>query len=198
MVISKKQIKTIKENLPLLPAERKNYLIENYNLPGNIAEILTETREFADYFDQTLKLCSNPKLVANWLTTEVRSILNEKVITINDFTITPAHIAELLNLIDSNKITGKNAKEIFSAMLNTKKSAMEIATEQGLFLIEDESLLLKAVEQTLSENPDVVAKYNQGKITVIGFLTGIVLKKTQGKFQPKKVTEILIQHLSKH
>jgi len=196
LVISKERITTLFKTLPLLPQQRKNVLVEKFEIPNNIAEIIIESKEFADYFDAVMKYCPNYKLVANWLVTEVRSILNEKAITIKDFSISPNQLANLLNMLNENKITGPVAKDIFVEMMNCRKSAQEIAEATGLFLIEDDILLSKIVDEVLNENPDIVTKYKTGKTAVIGFLVGAVLRKTQGKFAPDKVSEMILKHIA--
>jgi aspartyl-tRNA(Asn)/glutamyl-tRNA(Gln) amidotransferase subunit B len=195
LVIKKEKIDTIKKMLPSLPLQRKIYLVEKLNLPQNIAEIIIETKEFADYFDATVKHCPNPKLVANWLTTEVRAILNEKAITIINFKLNPQQLADLLNMLNENKITGKVAKEIFTEMLTTENTAQEIASSKGLFLIQDDDVLIKAVAEILEKNQDVVTKYKEGKTTIVGYLVGLVTKKTEGKISPQKIMEEILKRL---
>ncbi|MBS4016483.1 MAG: Asp-tRNA(Asn)/Glu-tRNA(Gln) amidotransferase subunit GatB [Candidatus Latescibacteria bacterium] len=196
MNITEKMINTIKSNLPLLPAQRKQQLIRQYQISPQIAEVIIETKEFADYYDATVKHCPNAKLVANWLTTEVRAVLNQQIISINDFKIKPQQLAQLLNLLSENKITGKNAKQIFEQMVTTNKSAQEIAKTQNLLSIEDDALLTNIAQEVIRENPDIVTKYRQGKTSVIGYLTGLVVKKSQGKLNPQKITRTLQQYLN--
>lgn len=196
MIASQARISKVKSDIPILPLERKFKLIQKYDLPSQIAEIIVETKEFADYFDTTLKYCNNPKLIANWLTTEVRAVLNEKKITINEFTITPSQLAELLNILNENKITGKAAKEIFEEMVATNQNAIQIAKTRNLLLVDCEQLLDKIVKEVLQENPEIVTKFKNGKTSVIGFLTGLVVKKSQGKLEVQKIIKSLQKYLS--
>jgi aspartyl-tRNA(Asn)/glutamyl-tRNA(Gln) amidotransferase subunit B len=196
LVINRERIEEIKRTIPLLPKQRKAVLVEKYQIPSAIAEIIVESKDFADYFDMAISHCNNPKLVANWLATEVRAILNEKTISIKDFSISANELANLLNMLSENKITSPVAKIIFSEMVLTNKSAIEIADAKGLFASQDDQLLIKTVDEVLQENPEVVAKYKAGKTTVIGFLFGAVLKRTQGKFPPPKITEIILKYLT--
>lgn len=193
--ITKERIEEIKRQLPLLPKQRKAHLTEKLNIPDDIAEIITQTKAFADYFDQTIKYSSNPRLVANWIVTEVRAILNQKAITIEEFSISPEQLADLLNLLNQKKLSGNAAKQIFAEMVETQKTAQEIANSKGLFLIEDDELLNKAINEVIRENPEVVQKYKSGKTTVLSFLTGAVLRKTKDKYQPQKVNETILKYL---
>jgi len=195
LVLNRENIDNIKNTLPLLPWQRKKNLKEKYNLSENIVNIILETKEFADYFDETIKLCDDAKLVANWLITEVKAVLNEKSISINEFNIIPKELADLLNLLRAQKITGTVAKEIFTDMVLTKKTAIEIVNEKGLYLSNDDSLLIKSIDEVLAENVDIVAKYKSGKTSVISFLIGAVLKKTQGKLTPQKIKDKILKKL---
>lgn len=195
MVITLQQIDSVRQTIPLLPKQRKEKLIKEIGLPENITEIIVETKEFANYYDETTQYCTNHKLVANWLVTEVRAILNQKVIPIQKFSITPQALAELLNLLNEQKITGKAAKEIFEEMTATNLSALHIAETRNLLLVEDVNLVDTIVKQVIQENPAIVEKYRQGKTSVIGFLTGQVLKKSHGKLAPQKIHQTLLKYL---
>jgi aspartyl-tRNA(Asn)/glutamyl-tRNA(Gln) amidotransferase subunit B len=195
LILKEEIIEEIKKELPLLPKERKKILVTQYKIPEDLAEIIIETKEFADYFDETLKYCSNPQLVANWLTTEVRGVLNAQNISIGEFSITPRSLAELLEMLERHEITTKAGKIIFQEMINTSKGARKIAEEKALLVSEDEDALMKVAKETLIENPEVVEKYKRGKTTVVGFLVGEVLKKTKGQFLPQRVSELIIKLL---
>jgi aspartyl-tRNA(Asn)/glutamyl-tRNA(Gln) amidotransferase subunit B len=193
--INLEKIKEIKNTIPLLPRQRKQVLIEQMKLPEHIADIITESKDFADYFDDTIKEINEPKLVANWLVTEVKAIMNEKAVSIQQFPIIPARTAQLLKLLIEQKITNLSAKEIFAAMLVSDKNPSEITRSKQLFIKEDDELLLSTVRQVIVENPDVVLKYKNGKTTVIGFLIGAVTKKLQGKVTAVKIKDTLIEQL---
>ncbi|MEO0083034.1 MAG: Asp-tRNA(Asn)/Glu-tRNA(Gln) amidotransferase subunit GatB [candidate division WOR-3 bacterium] len=197
LAIKPEKIEAIRKTIPLLPAQRKRILVEEYNLPEHIAEIIVETKELADYFEQTIKSCHNYKLVANWLVTEVKAVLKEKAISIKDFRITPNDLADLLNMINDKQISGPVAKEIFAEMVETHKTAKEIVNAKNLFLIEDKELIDKIIDEVLSENTELVSKYKSGKVNVISFLIGLVVKKTQGKFSPTLIKERLTEKLNK-
>ncbi|MCX8014602.1 MAG: Asp-tRNA(Asn)/Glu-tRNA(Gln) amidotransferase GatCAB subunit B, partial [candidate division WOR-3 bacterium] len=117
-------------------------------------------------------------------------------ISIKDFKITPDNLADLLNMINNNQITGPVAKEIFAEMVSTNKTAGEIGSAKNLFLIADKEAINKVVDEVLSENTELIVKYKSGKINVISFLIGQVVKKTQGKFSPILIRELLIEKLN--
>ncbi|MCX7785015.1 MAG: Asp-tRNA(Asn)/Glu-tRNA(Gln) amidotransferase subunit GatB [candidate division WOR-3 bacterium] len=195
LVIEESEIESIKRSLPLMPWQRKAILLKDYNLPESIAEIIVETKEFADYFDAMLKEINDAQLVANWLVTEVRAVLNEKRIEIQEFSVTPHKLVQLLKMLKEEKISNRVAKDIFNEMIATNKSALEIVSSKDLTLVDDENLLFNAVREVLDENPDVVAKYKAGKTTVISYLIGQVQKKTKGKLKPQKIQEAIQKQL---
>ncbi len=195
LVISQSDIERIKKSLTLMPWQRKAILMSDYNLPESIVEIIVETKEFADYFDKVLQAINEPQLVANWMVTEVRAVLNEKGLEIQNFSIEPSELAELLKMLKAEKISNKVAKDIFSEMVSSGKSALDIVSSKDLTLIDDENLLFNVVKEVIDENPDVVVKYKAGKTTVISYLIGQVQKKTKGKLKPQKIQEAILKQL---
>ncbi|MEO0072122.1 MAG: Asp-tRNA(Asn)/Glu-tRNA(Gln) amidotransferase subunit GatB [candidate division WOR-3 bacterium] len=195
LVLSQTFIDEVRKEIPLLPQARRQLLISKYQLDKNLVEIITEDKKFADYFDDVVKYCSKAQLVANWLVTEVRGILNTRNIAITEFPISSDVLAELLVMLDKQEITSKAAKIIFEEMLNSKKRPREIAEEKGLLISFDEERLMTIIKETLKENPDVVEKYRKGKTTVLGFLIGEVLRKVQGRFLPQRVGELVKKFL---
>jgi aspartyl-tRNA(Asn)/glutamyl-tRNA(Gln) amidotransferase subunit B len=195
LLITKDEIEKIKRELPILPEKRKEYFVTTLGLPEADAKILISEKSLADYYEEVLKYLSEPKLVANWIITEVGGILNEKKIMINELGIQPQSIAKLLTMVKNGTITGKVAKEVFTEMVETKAQPDAIVAQKGMGRIDDENLLNSVVDEVIKLNPDVVDKYKKGKTTVIGFLVGEVMKKTKGKFLPQKVNEALTKKL---
>jgi aspartyl-tRNA(Asn)/glutamyl-tRNA(Gln) amidotransferase subunit B len=193
--ITQEKIDEMKKTIPLLPWQRKQILVEQMKLPVNIADIIAESKEFADYFENTLKYLDDPKLVANWLVSEVRAVLNQQSIPIQQFPISPQRTAELLKLLKKQKITNLSAKQVFAEMTITNKSAQEIAESKQLFIQEDDELLSQTVKQILEENQEIVLKYKNGKTTVLGYLIGAVSKKTQAKISATKIKETILKQL---
>jgi len=197
VVLDNEYINSLKKRLPELPYQKYRRFIEQYNLPKYDAQILTETRELADYFEEVVKnYKGDPKKVSNWIMSEVLRYLNETNKEITDFTVKPYQIAELLRLMDENKINIKIAKTIFPEMIQTGKDASKIVEERGLIQVSDEGQIEEICKLVLQENPAEVEKYKSGKTNVIGFLVGQVMKKSQGKADPKLVNQILSKLLN--
>jgi aspartyl-tRNA(Asn)/glutamyl-tRNA(Gln) amidotransferase subunit B len=197
VVLTDEYVESLKRKLPELPYQKYKRFIEQYNLPKYDASILTESRELADYFEEAVKhYKGDPKKVSNWIMSEVLRYLNETNKEITDFTVKPYQIAELLRLMDENKINIKIAKTIFPEMIQTGKDASKIVEERGLIQVSDEGQIEEICKLVLQENPAEVEKYKSGKTNVIGFLVGQVMKKSQGKADPKLVNQILSKLLN--
>ena len=181
--------------LPELPDEKKNRFIGDFKLPKYDAEILSQSKQLADYYESVIKVTDDYKSASNWIMVDVLKILNESKINITDFAVSPADMGSLINLINDGTISGKIAKEIFPLMVQEKKNPLEIIKEKNLFQITDETALEKIVDEIISLNSSELKQYFEGKEKVFGFFVGQVMKKTQGKANPKSVNEILKKKL---
>lgn len=195
VVMGNDQIEEIKNSLPELPDQKLSRFIKEYKLPEYDARVLTDTIEIANYFEDCLKKHNNPKIVSNWIMTEVLRELKDEN-NIDSFPITPEKLGELLNLIGEGTISGKIAKEVFEDMLSSGKTADEIVKEKGMTQISDQSELENIINQILESHPDEIARYKGGDQKLMGFFVGQVMKRTQGKANPKVVNEILRKGLS--
>ncbi|MCZ6684899.1 MAG: Asp-tRNA(Asn)/Glu-tRNA(Gln) amidotransferase subunit GatB [Candidatus Dadabacteria bacterium] len=196
VVIDKEQIEEIRNSLPELPDQRLTRFKEEYNLPEYDAGVLTSTKEIADYFEDCLKKYNNPKIVSNWIMTEVlRELKGEE--DIKSFPISPEKLGELLILIEDGTISGKIAKDVFEDMLTSGKSANQIVKEKGMKQISDQSEIENIVSRILADHPDEISRYKAGDQKLMGFFVGQVMKETKGKANPKIVNEILRKGLSK-
>lgn len=187
----------IRKNLPELPSARKSRLKSQYNLPDYDVEILTTEKEWADYFEETAKYTKDFKSISNWFMTEILKIINEEKISIKDFVIKPEWLAELINSINNQTISGKIAKEVFSEMSNTAEPPTEIIKKKGLVQITDENEILKVVIKVLGENQKQVEQYLSGKEKVFAHFVGQIMKETKGKANPALVNKILKEELDK-
>ena len=127
---------------------------------------------------------------------ELLAVLNEKNMTIGEVALTPAHIAELSNALEENKITSKQGKEVFAKMLSTNKMPSEIIKEEGMEQVSDTGLIEGLVDKVLAENPKAIQDFKAGKTNVVGWLMGQVMKLSQGKANPKQATELLNKKLA--
>jgi aspartyl-tRNA(Asn)/glutamyl-tRNA(Gln) amidotransferase subunit B len=190
-------IDEINKSLPELPLARKNRLVEQYHIPKYDAEVLTDNRPLADYFEEVAKSAGDAKSASNWVMGEVLRVLKENQTDINDFSVKPTDLGEMIKLIKSGTISGKIAKTVFEEMMTSGKQPEVIIKEKSLVQISDTSEIEKQVLSVLKENPTEVEKYLSGKQQLFGFLVGQVMKATRGKASPKLVNEILQRELNK-
>ncbi len=189
--IEESLIEKLFKELPELPLQKKRRFVETYFLTPYEADILTEEKSLADFFEATVKLYPNPKAVSNFILTEVLRYLNKDHKQIEETNLKPEHLAELLKLVESEVISMTIAKQIFSEVYEKGYPPSKIIEEKGLIQESSEAKLKEVCEIVLKENPKEVEKYKAGKKGVLGFFVGQVMKKTQGKANPKLVNKIL-------
>jgi aspartyl-tRNA(Asn)/glutamyl-tRNA(Gln) amidotransferase subunit B len=189
-------VQEIYASCPELPAARCERFCQQYELPEYDAEILTESRELADYFERTCEVFEGPaKTVSNWVMGDLTSLLNEAGIRIAETPVTCEKLAELLRLIEEDVISGKIAKDVLAKMFETGRDALEIVEEEGLGQISDSDALGSVIDEVIAENPGPVEDFRGGKQQALGFLVGQVMKKTQGQANPQMVNEMLREKL---
>ena len=177
--------------LPELPRARRNRFVEQHKLSQQHAEVLTEERAIADYFEAVTQHVKEPQLAANWMMGEVMRVLREQKIEIADFKLAPVALAEILQLLERGKITAKIAKDVFEEMLATGKSAQTLVAEKGLEQVSDSSAIESVVAEILAAHPNEVERYRSGDAKVFGFLVGQLMRAMKGKANPKVANEVL-------
>jgi aspartyl-tRNA(Asn)/glutamyl-tRNA(Gln) amidotransferase subunit B len=195
VVVSDEWIEKIRKTLPELPDEKRARFISQYGLPEYDAEVLTSSKKLADYYEECVKHISDFKSVSNWIMVEVLKVLNEKQIDITEFKVKPEHIARLIELIKSGKISSSIAKKVFAEMVETGDAPDTIVEKKGLVQISDESYIEDAVDKVLESNRENVERYFAGKSGLFGYFVGQVMKMTKGKANPKLVNQILRRKL---
>jgi aspartyl-tRNA(Asn)/glutamyl-tRNA(Gln) amidotransferase subunit B len=184
-------IAEVKASLPELPIPRRKRYIEALGLSPYDAAVLTAEQRTADYFDQVVKSGADPKLAANWISSELLARLNRDGKEIDASPVPPPRLAELIGLISDRTISGKIAKEVFEKMWSSDQGAREIVEQEGLVQVTDRAAIQAACEAAIDGNPKQVAGYRSGKTQLLGFFVGQVMKATQGKANPEMVNEIL-------
>ena len=196
MNLSKEWVNEQRAELPELPEAKVQRFVEQYGLSVYDAEALTNTRAFADFFEETVKLYNDPKTVSNWMKGDFTRLLNAAGIEITESKIKPKDLANMLKLISEGVISGKIAKSVFEEMFETGKSPDEIVKAKGMTQISGEAELYPVVDQVIFENPDVVAKIKAGDEKAMGFLVGQIMKYTQGRANPQLVNKLLRDRLA--
>jgi aspartyl-tRNA(Asn)/glutamyl-tRNA(Gln) amidotransferase subunit B len=193
--ISRDWIESVRKTLPELPETKRQRLISQYELPEYDAQILTSSKALANYFEECVRLHPQPKTVSNWIMVELVRELKRAEKEIEQCPVSAQDLATLLDLIQEGVISGKIAKTVFEEMFETGKSPKTIVQGRGLIQMTDAVQIQVVIEEILQNNPDKVAAYQEGKTKLFGFFVGEVMKKTQGKANPKVVNEILKKKL---
>ena len=191
LVIDDEWIERVALSLPELPDAKRQRFAEDYQLPPYDAQVLTASRDLADYFETVVKEFPEPKVVSNWIMSELMRELNRDEKDISACPVPPANLAELLKLMKTGVISGKIAKTVFQQMYGTGQSAKTIVEEKGLLQVTDASTIESVIEEVLQANPSEVEQYRGGKQKLLGYFVGEVMKKTTGKANPRLVNEIL-------
>ena len=188
-------VECVRQSIPELPDARRQRFVSQYGLPAYDADVLVASRAMADYFEATVEAFPQPKVVSNWVMGDLLRELNHADHSPDEAPVTPAHLAELLRLIDDGTISGKIAKTVFEDMYRTGKRPGDIVAEQGLVQMSDSDALQEVIGQVVAEHPEQVAAYRAGKEKLLGFFVGQTMKATQGKANPAMVNTLLKQLL---
>ncbi len=194
-VVSNEMVAGIRKSIPELPEERMKRFISQYSIPGYDALVLTQEKNTAEFFENTVRLYDNPKAISNWIMGDINAILNEKSMSIDSTRLSPAHLASMVKMIDDGIISVKIAKEILPEIAENGESPREIVEKKGLTQISDAGELEGVAERVIKANDKSVNDYRAGKKNSLIYLVGQIMKETRGKANPKLVNEILIKKL---
>ncbi|MDR2581709.1 MAG: Asp-tRNA(Asn)/Glu-tRNA(Gln) amidotransferase subunit GatB [Fibromonadaceae bacterium] len=191
LVIDKSLIDSIRKSLPELPDLRRSRFESDFGLNAYDAQVLTADKEISDWFDLASKTCKNPKLLANWVTSELMRELKEMEGGISTLKFKAEDLAEMVNLIENNTISGKIGKTVFAEMLATGKDPNTIIKEKGLVQITDTAAIEAIVRKAIEENPGQWQEFKSGKAQLRGFFVGQIMKNSGGKANPSIVNRML-------
>jgi aspartyl-tRNA(Asn)/glutamyl-tRNA(Gln) amidotransferase subunit B len=198
VVIDENWIENTRKTLPELPDERRQRFISALGMPEYDAEVLTSSKDLADYFEAALEVYPQAKKLSNWMMTELmRELKGEDSIDIEGCPITPQNLGLLLAMIDKGTISGKIAKAVFMDMLASGKDPETLVKEKNLVQVSDEGELLAIVREIIAANPGQVAEYRAGKTKLMGYFVGQLMQKTKGRANPKLANQLWSQELGK-
>ena len=200
LVITDEEVEKIRETMPESKAEKMERFLRDYEIPEYDANLLCDSMEMADYFEETVKVSKNSKTSANFIITEVMRVLKDQNITIEEFLVTPAHLGEIIALIDKGTISSKIAKKLFEIKLTDERDPVVIVKEKGMVQVADTGVIEAMVDEVIANNPKMVEDYKNSdegrKPRVMKGLMGQVMKLSKGKANPLLVTEIMTEKLS--
>ena len=198
--VSEEWVGEIRATLPELPDVRRERFIADYGLSRHEASMLTSDREVADYFEEVVaagqEMDLTPKTASNWITGELFRLLRAEGDEIDGGRVTPQALAELIALVEKGIITTNSAKAVLAEMYATQRTAAEIVEEKGLVQISDQQALASIVEEIIETNPEQVARYREGKGTLLQWFVGQVMRATRGKANPQVVMALLEEELA--
>lgn len=193
LVVSDEWLESIKAKMPSLPRELFSKFVKAYNLPEYDAQVLTDSKEIALYFEALCEETSNYKAASNWMMGPIKSYLNELTLHISQFPIAPKQIAALIKIVEEGKVNFSTASQkIYPELIKTPdKAPLEIAEEMNLIQESDSSSIIPIVEEVLAAMPEKVNEYKNGKKGLMGLFMGEIMKKSKGKADPKVASELL-------
>ncbi|QBD83543.1 Asp-tRNA(Asn)/Glu-tRNA(Gln) amidotransferase subunit GatB [Ktedonosporobacter rubrisoli] len=202
LLISRKQVEEIRAHLPELPDGRRARYISEFGLSVQDANVMTEDKSLGDYFEQVMAISptgdrkARAKLASNWLLSELVRLLKASSVAIQDCAVTPAALANLLDLLEKERITGKQAKDVLDEAFASGEMPEEIVKKKGIKPpISDQGALEKIVEGVIANNPKIVADYRKGKTNAAQALVGQVMKQTRGQAKADIVQALLRKKL---
>ena len=179
-----------------LATERRDKYINELGVSPRDAKIIVKEKPLADYFEETVSLGANPQSAANWINSIILGHLNKMEKTIEELFLTPKMLKGLIDLVESSKISGKQAKEVLTKSLEEEKDPVKLVSELGMSQITDEGELTKIIKEVIEENPTQLESYKKNH-KLFDYFVGQVMKKTRGKANPALSAKILKQELDK-
>lgn len=195
--ISKNQINDVRKNLPELPEIMKERFMNSYELSDDNAELVTVNKETASFFEEVLSYKVSPKNAVNWITGDLFALLNKNDTNISESKVNPKHIAEIIQNIEDQKISGPSAKKLLEIVWSEGGEIQDLIQKEGLEQISNDDEIEKILDEVISENQKQFEQLKSGKDRLQGFFVGQVMKKTSGSASPQVVNKLLKDKLSK-
>ena len=195
--LSEEYIENIKNTLPELPESRKQRYFDEYKLSEKDANLITSSKYLSDLFEDTIKVCNNPKAVNNWIISDISRILNETEMDPIEIPFDSKQLGKLIILIDKGTISSSIGKKVLTELFENPRDPEEIIKEKGWIQISDEGAIKEVVLKVLEANPQSIADYKGGKDKALGFLVGQAMKETKGKANPQMLNKMFLEELNK-
>jgi aspartyl-tRNA(Asn)/glutamyl-tRNA(Gln) amidotransferase subunit B len=196
IVVSRETVEQIGKTIPELPDAKRVRFGKDYGLPEYDAEMLTQTRALASYYEEAVRLSNQPKVVSNWIMGELMRLLNAEGKEIEACPIKPDRLAGMIKMISDGVISTKIAKTVFEEMYTSGKDAETVVQEQGLVQVSDTGAIETIIDEVIKANPGQASEYKSGKDKLFGFFVGQVMKASKGKANPDLVNQLLKKKLS--
>jgi Asp-tRNAAsn/Glu-tRNAGln amidotransferase B subunit (PET112 homolog) len=178
-----------------MPEDRRKRYVNEWGVTEYDADVLTQTMEMSDFFEATVAAGADPKLAANWLMGDVSAYMNDKKVELADLALTPAHLAQMIGLIQDETISSKIAKKVFKQIVANDTDPKAWVEEKGMVQLSDPATLQPIIDDVLDNNAKSIEDFKNGKDRAVGFLVGNIMKQTRGKANPKVVNKLLMASL---
>jgi aspartyl-tRNA(Asn)/glutamyl-tRNA(Gln) amidotransferase subunit B len=195
--VSENWLAEITASLPALPRDLYEKYVHEFHLPEYDAHVITDSKDIALYFEEICKLTKNYKAASNWIMGPVKSYLNELNLSADEFPVSPKVLVELMNLVESNKVSFSIASQrVFPELLKDRsKSALEVAQQLNVIQDSNQDSIQPIIDEVLKELPLKVEEYKNGKKGILGLFMGEVMKRSKGKADPKVANELIVKKL---
>ena len=194
--LSEEWLESIRKEIPELASDRKHKYITIFGLSEYDATVIVKEKSISDFYEDVVALGADAKKAANWLTSVILGYLNKNDLTITEIYLTPKMLYEIMNLVESGKISSKQSKEILTHVLEDKKDPIQLVKELGMEQISDDKTIREIVIKVLDEHPDLIEDHRKGKNT-FDFFVGQVMKATRGKANPSLTADIIREEIDK-
>ncbi len=189
--VNETMLKRIRETLPELPEARRTRYVQEFSIPAYDADVLTRDKPVSEYFEAVCQVATDRKAASNWVMGEVLRLMKDQAIPVSEVKIQPKQLGEMINMIQSGTITGKIAKTVFEDMMVSGKDPATIVKEKGLIVINDSAAIEALIRQVMEKSPNEVQEFRGGKVKLMGFFVGQVMKLSGGKASPDQVNGLL-------
>ncbi len=197
ILVTDEYIETIRKNIPMLPKQREERYVTEFGLPAYDASLLVSDIAFANFFEECLQVIQKPKLISNWIMTDVMRKLKTSESDEVEILMDVKNFTNLLKLVDDSTISVTAARTVFEQVWGTHDDVLKVVDKLGLKQVSDESEILNLVKTVLGQNEKSVADYKSGYDRAFSFLIGQVMKASGGKFNPQVVNRLVKEELNK-
>ena len=195
LVVTRNRISEIAGALPELPAARRRRMVVEYGIDATDAEVLTAEPALADYFEAVARASTDAAAAATWVKGEVLAELNSSERTLSRLPVSAANLAALISIVKKNEVSHTAAKKIFAHMAKNGGEPDAIANQLGLKQVADQDALGGWIDEVLAENPSEAQRFRGGEKKLLGVLVGLVMKKSRGSADPKRVNQLLSERI---
>ncbi len=197
LVLRREEIEASRAALPELPAARLRRFMEQYALPAYDADVLTATREIADWYERAAAAAGDPKAASNWVMTDVLGWANRRQRAIGEVPVTPEQLGELIRLVADGTLSGNMARDVFERAAESGRAPADLVRAEGLAQVRDTDQLAAWAAEVVDAHPAEAERFRLGEQKLLGFFMGELMKKSRGKADPRQASDLLRRKLSR-